>query len=687
MANTPTPEDIQELKELANILNKGINLNNLIQDANLFYDTLKNWRKELIEAEGGFINLSKTLKNILKDFGKIGDISKDVNKSYNKLDSYVTKLKYDQQGISKLSSSELEKLKYKINIEVDNLKILKDQLQLKYDNNTASDEELNRLFELTGLFDEQNNLTKDYANYLNTIIDLTDERIKQQKKLEVLDALKDKFRIKEIKDMLTLAGLFKIMLDATFRFNTISVNIGKNLGYGADNADRVTQNLIQISNNSSNLNVTLKNLDEAMNDLNTATGGVAEYSSDTLQTQIMLTKQLGLAGEEAAGIYKFSVLSGKASSQINDEIAGAFASTRNLVKGSANFKTTMAEVAKTSGQLAINFKNNPSEIAKAIVQAQALGTTLEQVKSQGRQLLDFESSISNELEAELLTGQQINLERARAAALMGDQVTVMKELANQGMTLEKFQNMNVLAQESFAKALGLSADQLSEQLRKQKIAQEQGKSLEQITKEEALEAEKRQAVQDKFNAAIEKLQDIIGNLVAGPFGSLLEALSNALNIVGLIGKPFSAIGYIIDNITGSAKGLASVLKGILGIAAAVWTFINPVQALASLALAGVVVAGAQALIPGENKFATGGIVTGEINNATIGEAGPEAVIPLNSPKADKMLGGPNIDLTPMIAAINQVKASVDKLYAKDTTINMDGKRVGTTLTQGSYKVA
>lgn len=41
----------------------------------------------------------------------------------------------------------------------------------------------------------------------------------------------------------------------------------------------------------------------------------------------------------------------------------------------------------------------------------------------------------------------------------------------------------------------------------------------------------------------------------------------------------------------------------------------------------------------------------------------------------------------MIAAINQVKASVDKLYTKDTTINMDGKRVGTTLTQGSYKVA
>jgi hypothetical protein len=216
-------------------------------------------------------------------------------------------------------------------------------------------------------------------------------------------------------------------------------------------------------------------IDKAMGELNAATGGVAEYSADALETQVMLTKQFGLTGEEAAGVYKFSVLTGKASSVVNKEMAGAFASTRNIVKGSANFKTTMAEVAKTSGQLAVNFKNNPAEITKAVVQAQALGTTLEQARDQGKQLLDFESSIENELRAELLTGQQMNLERARAAALMGDQVTVMKELNNQGMTLEKFQNMNVIAQESFAKALGLSSDALSDQLRKQKIAQEQGK--------------------------------------------------------------------------------------------------------------------------------------------------------------------------------------------------------------------
>ncbi len=38
----------------------------------------------------------------------------------------------------------------------------------------------------------------------------------------------------------------------------------------------------------------------------------------------------------------------------------------------------------------------------------------------GESLLNFETSIENELKAELITGKQLNLERARAAALTGD---------------------------------------------------------------------------------------------------------------------------------------------------------------------------------------------------------------------------------------------------------------------------
>jgi len=44
----------------------------------------------------------------------------------------------------------------------------------------------------------------------------------------------------------------------------------------------------------------------------------------------------------------------------------------------------------------------------------------------------------------------------------------------------------------------------------------------------------------------------------------------------------------------------------------------------------------------------------------------------------------SVDLTPLVTAINEVRVAVDRLYGKNTTINMDGTTVGTTLTKGSY---
>lgn len=569
--------------------------------------------------------------------------------------------------------------------------------------------------ELVKALDKEKEAHEQIKKQLDEEIINGEKALKQRKQEDIQNVLKKQFRVDEIKDMFTLMGIFKIILDTALKFNEVSVEIGKHLGYGADQADRVATDMKQMALGSSNLNVTLANAAEAMGQLNAATGGTAEYSKDALETQIMLTKQFHLTGEEAAGLYKFATLTGKSSAQINDEMVGAFAATRNMVRGSADFKTTMAEVAKVSGQLAINFKNNPAEITKAVVQAQALGTTLEKTKNQGRQLLDFESSIESELKAELLTGQAMNLERARAAALQGDQVTVMKELANQGMTLNKFQNMNVLAQESYAKALGLSADELSDQLRKQKIAQEQGKSLAQITKEEAIEAEKRQAIQEKFNAAILKLQDLIGGLVSGPVGQLLEALMSVFDVIStLISPVFQFIGGTIDYIVEGLKAIAPIL-GVIGglllimnarlVVGAIMSAIKGAwQALGGIPFVGPILATAASLaaIGAIAKYNKAGDMNSPADGKTQVSTKEGGLFEL-SPKDDLVaypgaakdakggakgsgMSAPNIDLTPMINAINATTAAVNKLYAKDTSIYLDGKVVGSTLTRNSVKV-
>jgi hypothetical protein len=319
---------------------------------------------------------------------------------------------------------------------------------------------------------------------------------------------------------------------------------------------------------SNNINLNSQAAAEAIAQMSEATGYVAEFSQDALETQIMLTKQFGLTGVEAARIYELSVLTGKSSKQVNDEMVGAFTATRNQLKVGVPFKATIAAAAKVSGQLAANLQNNPALITKAVVQAAALGTTLEQTASQAGKLLDFASSIENELKAELLTGKQLNLERARAAALAGDQVTLAQELNKNVGNLEDFQKMNVLQQQSLAEAVGLTTDQLAEQLKKQQIAKETGKSIAEQNKEDLLNAQKRQNLQDIFNAAVAKLSDILTVIAGGPLGMLLSGiasvLSNSYALYGILGT-IAVLKF--TNITSAFKGIGGIgdkLKGLLG---------------------------------------------------------------------------------------------------------------------------
>ena len=505
-------------------------------------------------------------------------------------------------------------------------------------------------------------------------------------------------------DPLTLSIFF---LNQALKANKQTVELGKALG---KDSYTYRQNLASAARSSSNLNVTTENLVEAFNEISQSTGYTYEYTTDQLETQIKLTKQVGLQADEAAQIQRYSVLNNQTSEKTYSSFVKGLVSARNQLRVGIDFKATLAEAVKVSGQLAANLGYNPERIAKAIVTAKAFGMTLDQVAKSGEALLNWESSIDNELKAELLTGKQLNLEKARYAALTGDQVTLAEELANQVGSAADFTKMNVLQQKALAESVGMTADELSNTLRKREEAIASGKSLAQITEEEAKQALERQTVQEKFNQAVLKLQDFFGNLVAGPLGSFLDILTKALPLITSIASVFAGILAVQKGIAAfesiklgfqvaqastttsalTAQGAMNLMKGKelatqIGIAAA-WAVANPPKALAGLAVAAAAVGGVYALMKSGPKFAEGGIITSEINNATIGEAGPEAIIPLNSPKAAGMLGG-NVDLTPMIAAINEVRASVDRLYNKNTTINMDSKQVGSTLVQSSYKLA
>jgi hypothetical protein len=626
----------------------------------------------------------------------LNSVGKDLTRSFTKLAKASDEFAFNQSRIKKglLSQKDIEK-------QINSIQEKREGLERKIEHARRlgleiSEEDYALALESLRVQEEQLENDEKLAKSLSG-------RISLQKGF---NDLQDKFNIKQLKDTFSLAGIFKILIDSSLKFNKISVEIGKNLGYDADSANRVTSELLNTAQSANNVNITLTNAAEAMSQLSESTGYVAEYSADALETQIMLTKQFGLQADEAAGIYKLSVLTGKSSKAVNDAMVGAFVATRNQLKVGVPFKAAIAEAAKVSGQLQANLQANPALITKAVVETKALGTSLEQTAKQGELLLDFESSLENELKAELLTGKQLNLERARAAALTGDQVSLAEELNKNIGTYEDFTKMNVLQQKALAQAVGLTADELANQLKNQKIAQEQGKSLVEITKEEALEAEQRQNIQDKFNQSILKLQDFIGNLVAGPMAGLLDVLTQALDVVTLITMPFKFI-YDMTSYIGEVFGgwldklgvVGKLLKGIAG-AAIIYAAYAAYGSLSAIPVVGPVLGASAAAAITAAGF---GLLNSNKADDLMSEGGygkrtllaPEGAIRLND--NDTVIAGTNlggggmsggsIDLTPMIAAINEVKIAVNQLMNRPVIITMDSKQVGSSLVQASPKSA
>jgi len=454
--------------------------------------------------------------------------------------------------------------------------------------------------------------------------------------------------------------------------------LAKSFNMSYNEASNLRSELNTIAGLSGNNVVTTKGLQETLIAVGNALGSNAKLNQEDLITWTKLREQAGYTNDELLGIYKISTLNGKSLEKNTKEFLGAAkatASTNGLI---INEKQLLKEVAGVSNSIKLSMGGSASKIAEAMVSAKKLGTNLSEVESIANSLMNFESSIANELEAELLTGKQLNLEKARLAALNNDYATVATEITKQIGSAADYTKMNRIQQEALAKSVGMSRDSLADTLQNQealnKLSGEEGKTAKdkfdnlvarvglekaksQLGDEELAKQYEQQSIAEKLNNTVEKLKDIFVR-VAQAIMPLLNILTKVLEIVGFIIKGISLVGGLIDKIPGMDFG-DDWVKG---------TSNNS-----------------------QTKFAKGGIVTKEINNATIGEAGPEAIIPLKSPSANKILGNnptnvTNTDNKQLIDEVKGMKELLAKILAKEGVVNLDSTKVGTTTNVGTYKI-
>lgn len=349
--------------------------------------------------------------------------------------------------------------------------------------------------------------------------------------------------------------LYIAMMEADKEVNNISK--GLNISYGE--ALKLKQEFAQAAFNSGDIAVNSIRMSKAMGTLNSQLGSAFRFTDEMLMTTSKLTDVVGLSAEAAGSLAFQAQRSGESLRSVEENVLGASYELQQGAGIALDMKGILEATGKVTGQLRAQLGGNPKLIAKAVTAAKLLGAEINDIVNSSKSLLNFEQSIESELEAELLTGKQLNLERARAAALAGDQETVAKELAANMGTFTDFTKMNTLQQDALAKSMGMQSDQLADMLFKQETMGMNAKQLRAQGKDELADRLEQLDAQEKMALAQEKMTSIMGDL-ATVFLPIVEGFGN---LVGLIMESKVALGAVVAVM--ATLAIASVVSAIAGI--------------------------------------------------------------------------------------------------------------------------
>ena len=314
------------------------------------------------------------------------------------------------------------------------------------------------------------------------------------------------------------------------------------------------------------LGASMEDVSKAASSFSQAFDGLQQPTDATVESLVVMNKNFGVGVEEAAKVNKVMQNLGGLSQAAAGYMTMQVVEMSKLA-GVAPSKV-IKDIADNSGVALKYFRGSPQQLAKSAVSLAQMGSSLESAAKSSEALLDFESSIANELEASALLGADINLEKARAAAYAGDQYAQEQAIMEQMMKVGDISKMGMYDKEALAKATGKEVEELINMQRiqkefgaldKDKLAAahaflDAGKDLSKVTEEDLAAKGKELALQQEMQTEFDKSANAL-NAIGSEFMTalmpigvfLMDTLSVGISYLkGVWGPIATAIGKVVD---------------------------------------------------------------------------------------------------------------------------------------------
>tara|TARA_R110001592_G_C13163728_1_gene749185 strand:+ start:959 stop:3379 length:2421 start_codon:yes stop_codon:yes gene_type:complete len=574
----------------------------LKDDANDLKGILGEINQTLKDTESNGFGLSKAIKSSQDSMRGLVDAAeeyvstqtseknwyeKKFSLSSKELSSLQEKIKLNKENLQSADSALLKEIALSKTQKDANQNLIK-KLKLKSQSKKLSFGEKVTLNEALKINKGISSSLKDQQNQHKLNKKLLDDQDSSLKEIEdTLESAGGPFHdsIKKVGDKINtalknplMAGLavFTAIYKVAMDVDKYIGKMGKDLNIGYAAAEKLNKEFTGYAAKSLDASITQERMAEATTELNTEMGTTHRISNEQLGTMIKMNKYSNISYKDQAKMLKTSKALGETYEGYVNSMMGTIKAQKFNNNLSLNAKKIMLDVNNASDRTKISIAGGSEGLAKAAVEAAKLGTNLDGVAGIADSLLNFEQSIENELKAELLTGKDLNLERARGLALNNDFEGVAREINAQLDSAAEFGEMNRIQQEAMAAAVGMTADQLGNMLIEQEAIKAVGGDLSDAEKaafetakekygvEEASKKMKEEgglkaliaekSLADKQMDAQEKFQAALQGLAAAflPFFNMLLKVANII---------MPAIALAIEPIRLAFQGIAGLLSG------------------------------------------------------------------------------------------------------------------------------
>ena len=273
-------------------------------------------------------------------------------------------------------------------------------------------------------------------------------------------------------------------------------------------------------------------------------GTLSIVSESLVETSALLKANYGVTENTSAGfLANISRISGVSSS-----VAGNYASYAvNLSKASkVPLPKIMESVKNASNDTLGLLRGNSAELIKAATHAHKYGVEINNIAGAARKMLNFYESVNDEMEASVILGQPISLQKARELSFSGKIVEFQDEILNIVESIGDFNERSILEKEALAKATGMELKDLMKMVNNKREIDKLGSAEKaryyellklnnqqvELTGKELLQQQEMQSAMTKLENAFKRIKLIIAEAIGPALNDIANVMSSIADLMG-----------------------------------------------------------------------------------------------------------------------------------------------------------